>query len=207
MMKVQKEIANCAIIECLSFLTQFAIAFIASLVALFAVCAQRVPSTRERSKRRKGSSSRREQSVEVDAPPVVELKSKRSDTSQRSVKSERRDAMDSIKIIRGQKNVRKARPMTGKPTEETDSQHTETINVPLGKANTAPPASKLTVAAQQKTDEKREKNERKVQFADKLVKSTISPTVETQRSTKSAKSLSKKKKSQKLTRSEKKKGK
>ncbi|CAI2351256.1 unnamed protein product [Caenorhabditis sp. 36 PRJEB53466] len=84
-------------------------------------------------------------------------------------KSQRRDVLDSIKIRK--KNVRKPRQLKEKK-EETDSQHTEVINVPLGKASeSATGVSKLTSPADQKVTEK--PGGKKIQFAEKLVRSTL----------------------------------
>ncbi|ULT96630.1 hypothetical protein L3Y34_004888 [Caenorhabditis briggsae] len=80
--------------------------------------------------------------------------------------------LDSIKIIRGKKNLRK--PTQKQKKGETDSQHTQIINIPLGKASGSEAgANKLTIPEEQKAVEK--PNGKKIQFADKIVKSTITP--------------------------------
>ena len=97
--------------------------------------------------------------------------------------------MDSIKVIRGRKIFRKTTQKKDKK-EETDSQHTQLIDVPLGKASghvfwidlskfkmlnfrSDTGVSKLTATEEQKVVEK--PNGKKIQFADKMVKSTITP--------------------------------
>ncbi|KAF1771516.1 hypothetical protein GCK72_003343 [Caenorhabditis remanei] len=148
-----------AIIEHLAFLLVSVTCFAISL------CGQRVPSTRERSSRRgpddSASSSQKQTSQ-------VETEKEAAKRSEYSHKSQRNETMDSIRIMRGKKNQRKQKDPKELKPDRSDSQHTEIINVPLGKAaKDAPSPSK---------EEKGTENRARVQFAEKLVKSSKTPT-------------------------------
>ncbi|CAR99858.1 Protein CBG25408 [Caenorhabditis briggsae] len=164
-----------AIIEHLAFILFFLLPTL-----IFVSCAQRVSSTRERSSRRcrddSVSTSQKQNGSQVEVQTEKEMAVKRSEMSQ---KSRRGDTMDSIRIMRGRKPNRKPRDPKEMKPERSDSQHTEIINVPLGKAakeHSSP--SKLTEDGQKKEAEqgKTVSGGKRVQFAENLIKSSKTQT-------------------------------
>ncbi|EGT31347.1 hypothetical protein CAEBREN_24647 [Caenorhabditis brenneri] len=159
---------NVTIIElALPFLTFFA--FFSSV----SMCAQRVPSYRERSTRRtrddSASCSQKQPSV-LESPTTEKEPAKRSQVSQKSQRKENKTT-DSIKIMRGRKPNRKPRDPKELKPERSDSQHTEIINVPLGKANDSKSPSNLD-----ETPKARKGKEKKIQFAKQLVNTSKTTT-------------------------------
>ncbi|CAD6191346.1 unnamed protein product [Caenorhabditis auriculariae] len=88
----------------------------------------------------------------------------------KSEKSTRRDSMiDSLKVMKGRKVQKPAAPRSLKKTEaESDSQHTEIINIPLGNAEQKVSSiTKLTAPSKLKKNDK-EAIDQKVTFAKKM---------------------------------------
>uniref|UniRef100_A0A1I7TBU1 Uncharacterized protein n=1 Tax=Caenorhabditis tropicalis TaxID=1561998 RepID=A0A1I7TBU1_9PELO len=136
------------------------------LITIFIVssCAQRASSSRERGPRRDDSASGSQKQHSVQE---TEKEGKRSEYSQKSQKMDR--MQDSIKIMRGRKPNRKIKDPKEMKPDRSDSQHTEIINVPLGKANESPMPSKPK-------EESKDVAPRKIKFAEKLIKSNKTPT-------------------------------
>ncbi|CAL2041042.1 unnamed protein product [Caenorhabditis brenneri] len=110
--------------------------------------------------------------AETTAIAQDSLMAKPESPNETKSKKGKNEMLDSIKVIKGKKNFRKATQKQKK--EETDSQHTQIINIPLGKASeSSNGVSKLTAADEQKVVEK--PNGKKIQFAEKIVKSTVTP--------------------------------
>ncbi|CAB3405034.1 unnamed protein product [Caenorhabditis bovis] len=109
---------------------------------------------------------------EASVKSVKTNKSKIKQLSKAVSEKSRRDMVDSIKVMRGKVRPKKNAAATASKREDSDSQHTELIHVPLGKAAEKEPAvSKLITSPEKgKSHEASTKTapKKKVTFAEKI---------------------------------------
>ncbi|CCD70612.1 Lipoprotein [Caenorhabditis elegans] len=154
----------------------FSMALIISLISgVLILCSQKGGGSKTKnadSRTKKSASTSIVSPIETTAIPKDSVMVK-PEPPKEETKSKKSVIQNSIKMLRGKKNLQKATTLQKKT--ETDSQHTQVINMELGKAaGSEKGISKLTVPEERKIVEK--PNGKKVQFADKLIKSTLTPT-------------------------------